>query len=793
MNRKKKERRMFIALISIVTVVVMLFTAFGCPGFMLPLVEREEPDNVIITPDELMKNISAEENTEVSAPPAGNSEAFSIEVQPGVIISAEENALDQDRDFTLTPCSEEEKDEYNAVLEENDCGMQLLKLWELDAGLDDDESFPGTYHVDIDLEEIGILEENYDRVRAYRIDDSGKWYEYAASVEDGHLEFDSAQNSFLGLTLVAGFSWKLTAGIIAVGAASGVIMVNEKGSKEWLWGFKSIACYEKGLGSSDATDLGKKLYNIRIKYPQAIEAATTKLDNTYRSVAYKHNEEVKKNATDMTIALCGNNPELPVYSVYYEQFKEKERDRLVKADPVYQSAELEYNNAVSNSGINISYIKTFGSYCIKANQYLKDVAKVKTPDQRDYVVDIYLKYDYGQPGVTVSTIPFGNCYVVIKGKEIMDGHDTEGETFTTLIHELLHVSQREYRGKLRAYMKFDEATAQLIEYRAKEHFAEIKKVNSENPGRWQTYFVPLDSSSTYIDGVSQTPKLMDKGNAETLGSGELGYPLCHFLDYCIKNYKSAMTFGDLFTSYETNGSFTETLKGAFSWSDKELTEAYKKFIKEKQTEFYKLALTWYAGENSGNSWALSRKGFEKQGEHAVIMNQAYQTTVRKIYPQRPSEDRHQQVSILLAYDKNYKDLTDFELIPIGNKDYYNTKYGIMYKPKQYTAMNRVFTLEIDGGANKESVNSGYTVWTMFAPKPLGEVTVKDKMLNFKLPEMSDTAKAGYVDGYRVTITCNNDGKVTEKFYKISGSGKEISLRRKILLKKVPSLKRRSLG
>ena len=301
MNRKKKERRMFIALISIVTVVVMLFTAFGCPGFMLPLVEREEPDNVIITPDELMKNISAEENTEVSAPPAGNSEAFSIEVQPGVIISAEENALDQDRDFTLTPCSEEEKDEYNAVLEENDCGMQLLKLWELDAGLDDDESFPGTYHVDIDLEEIGILEENYDRVRAYRIDDSGKWYEYAASVEDGHLEFDSAQNSFLGLTLVAGFSWKLTAGIIAVGAASGVIMVNEKGSKEWLWGFKSIACYEKGLGSSDATDLGKKLYNIRIKYPQAIEAATTKLDNTYRSVAYKHNEKVKKNATDMTI------------------------------------------------------------------------------------------------------------------------------------------------------------------------------------------------------------------------------------------------------------------------------------------------------------------------------------------------------------------------------------------------------------------------------------------------------------------------------------------------------------
>ena len=773
---RKKNNRISIALVSASIVLALLFTGFGYPGFMIPLIRKEQPEPIVHTADQLLNSISDIEPEEIAnVLPAGNSEAFSIEAQPGVIISAEENALDQDRDFTLTLCSEEEKEEYNALLEENDCGMQLLELWELDAGLDDDESFPGTYHVDIDLEEIGIFEENYDRVRAYRIDDSGKWYEYAASVEDGHLEFDSAQNSFLGLTLVAGFSWKLTAGIIALGTATGVVLVNEKGSQEWLWGFKSISCYEKDLGSSDATDLGKKLYNIRIKYPQAIEAATTKLSDTYRSVAYKHNEEVKKNATDMTIALCGNNPDLPVYSVYYEQFKEKERDRLVRADPVYQSAELEYNNAISNSGIDISYIKTFGSYCIKANQYLKDVAKVKTPDQRDYVVDIYLKYDYGQPGVTVSTIPFGNCYVVIKGKEIMDGHDTEGETFTTLIHELLHVSQREYRGKLRAYMKFDEATAQLIEFKAKKHFDEIKKVNKENPNRWQTYFVPLDSSSTYIDGVSQTPKLMDKGKTETLGSGELGYPLCHFIDYCIKNYKSAMTFGGLFSSYETNGSFTDTLKGAFGWSDKELTEAYKKFIKANQTNFYELARQWYTGENAGNQWALSRKGFAKQGEHAVIKNQAYQTTVRKIYPQAPPDGRQKQVSVLLAYDDNYKELKDFELIPIGNKNYKNTKYGIMYDPKPYSTMKDLFTLEIDGGANTEDVTSGYTVWTLFAPKPIGDIKLKDGMINFQLPEKSDAAKDGKIDGYRVTITCTTDGTKSEKFYKISGAGKDISL------------------
>lgn len=185
-----------------------------------------------------------------------------------------------------------------------------------------------------------------------------------------------------------------------------------------------------------------------------------------------------------------------------------------------------------------------------------------------------------------------------------------------------------------------------------------------------------------------------------------GYPLCHFIDYLLKNKKS-LTFGELLTAYGDAGGFTPTLKKAFDMDDKELTKQYKKFIKARQTNFYELALQWYTGENAGNQWALSRKGFAKQGEHAVIRNQAYQTTVRKIYPQIPPDSRQKQVSVLLAYDENYKELTDFELITIGNKNYKNTKYGIMYDPKVYSTMKDLYTLEIDGGANTEDVISGY--------------------------------------------------------------------------------------
>ena len=54
-------------------------------------------------------------------------------------------------------------------------------------------------------------------------------------------------------------------------------------------------------------------------------------------------------------------------------------------------------------------------------------------------------------------------------------------------------------------------------------------------------------------------------------------------------------------------------------------------------------------------------------------------------PDKAAGEEIRRVSILLAYDENYKELSDFEMIPVGNKDYMNTRHGIMYKPKITTA------------------------------------------------------------------------------------------------------------
>ncbi len=773
---RKKNNRISIALVSASIVLALLFTGFGYPGFIIPLIRKEQPEPIVHTADQLLNGIPDIEPEETAnVLPAGNSKAFSIEPQPGIVISAEENALDRDREFTMTPCTEDEFAVFDEAIQEVDPDEKLLYAWELDAGLAEDEILPGTFHVDLDLEELGILEENYPYLSVYRISDTGVWHEYSTTIENGHLSFDSNKNCPITLTGLLGAAAAL-APFVAVGWEFG-------GSGAWLGGFNKVYIYEKGPYMEDSKTLGKKLYNVRIKYSQAIETAESIRQTTYTEVAKKHKDEIEENAVKLTNERCGDDKQHPSYETYLTQFKKSERERIVGADPEYIEALEDYKNAVKNSGVDLSYIKTFSEYCIKANKYLKDEAKVITPDTRELswynyftynqVIDIYLKYNY-KAGGAVQFTTLGNYYVVVKGNDIMEGTDTNGSTFTTLIHELLHVSQREYRGKATSNTKFDEATAQLIEFKAKDYFPEITEVSNENPGRWQTYFIPLDSTSTYIDGQSVTPKLWDKGKAESFDSGDQGYPLCHFIDYLLKNKKS-LTFGELLTAYGDAGGFTPTLKKAFDMDDKELMKQYKKFIKAKQTNFYELALQWYTGENAGNQWALSRKGFAKQGEHAVIRNQAYQTTVRKIYPQIPPDGRQKQVSVLLAYDENYKELTDFELIPIGNKNYKNTKYGIMYDPKVYSTMKDLYTLEIDGGSNTEDVISGYTVWTLFAPKPIGNITLKDGMINFQLPEKSEAANAGKIDGYRVTITCTTDGTKTEKFYKISGAGKDISL------------------
>lgn len=165
---RKKNNRISIALVSVSIILAFLFTGFGYPGFMISVIRKEQPEPIVHTADQLLNGIPDIEPEETAnVLPAGNSKAFSIEPQPGIVISAEENALDHDREFTMTPCTEDEFAEFDEAIQEVDPDEKLLYAWDLDAGLAEDEILPGTFHVDLDLEELGILEENYPYLSVY--------------------------------------------------------------------------------------------------------------------------------------------------------------------------------------------------------------------------------------------------------------------------------------------------------------------------------------------------------------------------------------------------------------------------------------------------------------------------------------------------------------------------------------------------------------------------------------------------------------------------------------------------
>ena len=89
----------------------------------------------------------------------GNSKAFELEPWEGLKVSAEENALDHDRDFQITRLDDTK---YDSLQEEfEDGGAFLLDAFDVNAGLQADEYLPGYYEVSMDLSTLGVPEELY--------------------------------------------------------------------------------------------------------------------------------------------------------------------------------------------------------------------------------------------------------------------------------------------------------------------------------------------------------------------------------------------------------------------------------------------------------------------------------------------------------------------------------------------------------------------------------------------------------------------------------------------------------
>ena len=117
----------------------------------------------------------------------GNSPAFRKEVAPGVIISARENAFEQPTNVRFRLATKAE-DEWVAALAEQQLEQHIpLFSFDLDAGLAPGQHMPGTFNVEMDLEEMDVPEDIWDALCVSRVDEKGYIQEWNCRVKDGKL------------------------------------------------------------------------------------------------------------------------------------------------------------------------------------------------------------------------------------------------------------------------------------------------------------------------------------------------------------------------------------------------------------------------------------------------------------------------------------------------------------------------------------------------------------------------------------------------------------------------------
>ncbi len=776
----QRPKKFPITLLCFTLILAIIVTGITKPGFLLPLMTPHIPDPPTATYTE-----------PEYVTPGGNSRAFRVQPADGVTIYAEENALDTDRTFNVTRFGQDLMEQIETKLysyNEPDLNITPLCGWEVDAGMGPDDIMPGTFTMEFDLSRIGIPEDMMGLLQVFHVDENGVWNEFVTEIQDKMLRLESRQNELIifGISI---YSYILVTG--------GLIGINEFQSCSWLIGMSAYPVYEKqGEVYTGVNDLGqtvkwlrnrgKKIYNVRFYLSNELKAKQDKISAREAEVKMSVREEAKRQV------IAENNG---VFSV------DKLEPRWIQLTAKKLADDPEYNQLVKTLYLDLESLSftpnsllKMADLCRTARSYLKDVAKIRMPT---YVPEIYMKPNYAQPGVTVTTFPLGRAYCVIKTEGIDNSKKADDHILCTLTHELTHVSQREYCISTFSNVRFDEASAQLMEELAYKYYKDPARgiVTTEqdlgNGTEWQYLALEMDgyATKTWETSKSTEPKTKDFGGA--LGGiykserSDASYVYARFIEYLWRRVGSpegegtGITWNDLFYTYEkflTHPSFSEMMIKAFSMTNLEtLSSAYTHFAFKNRNVLLQEAIK--SGDNL--RWAYPTVGLsDRNGGATKLVNQDMTIKVRMFEPYVP-EGYTKKIAMILEQDQGFAASvnSDVSFIKVGDAVAETCRYGTFYKPAPITTMLNSGLIEVDGVSRPKDSDDklyGYKLWTMFAPDKV-QPEKKNGQIRFRMPVASDVMKANLTDGFRVTITPSRGGPKKEFEWKPEIAGSYVSL------------------
>ena len=755
MKRQLSGKLIFNLIVTLLLVLVV--TGLGKPGFLLPFLKAKGPE------------VSASSQVAPSQRPSiGNSDPFDIEPLPGFRISAERDAMDRNRTFTVKELAFEKVGELEERLIEEGTYLLFFAGWEVDAGMSDEEQIPGTYQVSIDLEKLGIPEECYDILRAYRLDDGGRLTEYVSWVKNGFLFYESNQNS--GTVLGADLFVAVLQKFIELSSPIPETGFFEKDGTYWV------------RNPEDPTVKQYKIIYDAAAMKNTLNASDKAIiEQTQTAARGQANRETYEGTEEEKLAKKRER--------YLEILREK-----CRTDPIVNAAfESEFQSRARAAERAQDLVATVGAMCYEAHRFLATLdIRLPAAATRIYLLPTLSSGSAAEtepsvwgPYVNVNLHELEIDKVSHVGKYLLD------EMQLTLTHELFHVCQMRYCGATHANVKFYEAMAEMVEEEAQEYYRTHYKVtrddyiittnhNAENGYRYEYYNMPLNNTKvTYYDdlGHAKTWNLIYK-NSENIKKNDTsmsGYPIARFMDY-LNKYVKKKTFREMLETLETSVGYSnfgglnlsDHLKATWGFTEEELTQHYLGFAKKYQTTFYAYQQTHLNLTPYSNLSVLTGPDHMK---HYKLVDHAYSLRITEILS--GSLDVVSRVGHLLVPDEDLAEqIPDMTLVPIGAAQWTKCKYGVFFYPHLEGA---IFIMEVDGGTNENTSGvSGYTVYQLDPPR-LEDVEVADGLLSFTMPEKSKAAEDEKIDGYRVTITCS-DGKKTVYYPRIVIAGQTVKLK-----------------
>lgn len=474
----------------------------------------------------------------------GHSKAFKIEPIEGIQISAGENALDYNRDFSLTFADEATYDRVSRHLVDN-YGVKPLLAMELDAGLQPEEVLPGTFQMALDLKKMGIPECLYDRVKVYRtveMDGKTQSYEYSTDVDhSGMLTLSSSQNCCIFVAL----------GTAAVfyGLRSFVHTAQEFDTRNyfgWNWDPTTLAVpWDDPYGDFTLIFRFKdtERYGSYQAYVDNEKRAMEIIDELYEQTEAEYERRVNRQATGKEDLWWWDK-------LYYSKERDAAKATILK-EAIFEELRDKNDELKALEAHPDSQLPASIQYIIEAiqmsNRYLSEVQKLQ---KLNYRMDIFLVgsdvigKDNGRAVKRVG----GQAFLLINYQRMFEGNhfmDTPGKGQSCLLsiaHELFHARQQTNYCAIKMGMYAAESTAAVLETDAMYHFigkgqvkvdpknkADLARVELSPRTTYYAFSQPLDrigvTDRYYIDDLMTPSRLWGKTVKSLTDASDVGYTL----------------------------------------------------------------------------------------------------------------------------------------------------------------------------------------------------------------------------------------------------------------------------